>query len=50
MSKFWHETIDVLCVVALFAAASYTPSGVVASVAILGIIFIHNWKRGGLEL
>ena len=47
MSNFWHETIDVLCVVALFAAASYTARGVVACVAVVGIVFIHNWRRRG---
>jgi len=44
MNSFWHETINVLCVVVLFAAASKTVSGVVACLAIAGIVLIHNWK------
>ena len=53
MNSFWRETINVLCVVALFAAASKTVSGIIACLAIAGIVLIHNWKtkldEGGEE-
>ena len=44
MNSFWRETVNMLCVVALVAAASKTASGVIACLAIAGIVLIHNWK------
>ena len=45
MTRFWHEMVNVLCVVIIFSSANETVRGVIACLAIAGIVFIHNWKQ-----